>query len=129
MSLAAQFFRFCAVGGVGFMVDAGLTMVLTQGGGWAPLPSRMLAFVCAATVTHAMHRRFTFRSDLPGSNLLPYIALTGIGALINLGLYAAWIALRGGGPGNIFLGVVMGSAVALAFNFAISKWVVFRSDQ
>jgi len=111
------------------MVDAGLTMVFTQAAGWAPLPSRMLAFLCAATVTYAMHRRFTFRSALPRSNLLPYIGLTGIGALINLSLYTAWIARMGGGPGHIFLGVVIGSAVALAFNFAISKLVVFRSGR
>lgn len=121
------FARFCLVGGVGFVVDAGLTLLLTQTANWDPLPGRLLAFIVAATVTWMLNRSFTFRSTKGASTWAPYVALTGVGAGINVGTYMAWIWVAGEGPLSIFTGVALGSAVALGFNFYISRAIFTRS--
>jgi len=121
------FARFCAVGVVGFVVDAGVTLALTQIAGWQPLPGRVLAFVIAATVTWTLNRRFTFRSEKGASTWAPYVALTGIGAGINVGTYMAWLWLAGEAASSILTGVALGSIVALGFNFVTSRAIFTRS--
>jgi len=124
---AGAFARFCAVGVVGFAVDAGLTLALTQTAGWQPLPGRVVAFVIAATVTWTLNRRFTFRSDKGAATWAPYVALTAIGAGINVGTYMAWLWLAGEDASSILVGVALGSVVALGFNFAASRALFRRS--
>jgi putative flippase GtrA len=119
------FARFCAVGVVGFVVDAGLTLVLTQTASWQPLPGRVLAFVIAATVTWALNRRFTFRSGAGAATWAPYVALTAIGAGINIGTYMAWLWFAGEDGSSILVGVALGSVIALGFNFVTSR-AIFR---
>ena len=126
MSFGVEAFaRFCAVGVVGFVVDAGVTLALTQTAGWQPLPGRVLAFVLAATVTWALNRRFTFRSKAGAATWAPYVALTGVGAAINVGTYMAWLWFAGEDASSILVGVALGSVVALGFNFAASR-ALFR---
>lgn len=119
------FARFCAVGVVGFVVDAGVTLALTQAAGWQPLSGRVLAFLIAATVTWTLNRRFTFRSEAGAATWAPYVALTGVGAGINVGTYMAWLWFAGKDASNILVGVALGSVVALGFNFATSR-AIFR---
>ena len=49
-TLARQFLRFCAVGGIGFLVDAGLLWLLLQATALGPYGARVLSFLAAATV-------------------------------------------------------------------------------
>jgi putative flippase GtrA len=120
------FARFCAVGVVGFVVDAGLTLALTQMAGWQPLPGRVLAFLVAATVTWSLNRRFTFRSDKGAATWAPYVALTAVGAGINVGTYMAWLWLAGQSAVNLLVGVALGSVAALGFNFVASRAIFTR---
>ena len=118
--------RFCVVGTIGFIADAGLTLAFTQGIRWAPLPSRALAFLVAATITWWLNRRFTFRYSAGSSTWLPYVLLTAVGALINVGLYGAWLSVLGSSAVNIVIGVAIGSLGALVFNFLVSRKWIFR---
>ena len=119
-----EFVRFCVVGTIGFVADAGLTLLFTQGVELAPLPSRALAFLIAATITWRLNQRFTFRSSSSSSTWLPYVLLTAVGALINIGLYAAWLSVSGSSAMNILIGVAAGSLGALVFNFTVSRnWI------
>jgi len=120
------FARFCLVGVVGFVVDAGVTLVLTQAAGWPPLTGRIFAFVIAATVTWSLNRRFTFRSERGASSWGPYVMLTGVGAGINVGAYMAYLWLAGESGVNILTGVALGSVAALAFNFFASQAIFKR---
>lgn len=121
-----QLLRFGAVGVVGFVVDAGLTLVMTQFLHSGALPGRVVAFVIAATVTWNLNRRYTFRSEAGASSLASYIFLTAFGALINIGVYRSWIQATSTAPAQLVTGVAMGSIVALAFNFTVSRYIVFR---
>jgi putative flippase GtrA len=125
--MSGAFLRFCIVGAVGFAVDAGCTLLLTQLTSLTPLPSRMLAFVVAATVTWGLNRRFTFRSTAGLGSWMPYILVTGVGALINIGVFWIWIAWAGTGPLSIVGGVAAGSVAALSFNFFASRAIFVKS--
>lgn len=122
---AGELVRFSMVGCVGFAVDAGLTLFLTQGLLWSPTISRIVAFVLAASITWALNRRFTFRSSTGRGTWLTYVAFTSFGALINVGTYLAWIQIAGTQAIMILLGVALGSGVGLGFNFWASRRLVF----
>jgi putative flippase GtrA len=125
-SPGSQFGRFCLVGGVGFIVDAGLTLLITQGFGLSPVLSRAVAFASAASVTWALNSRFTFRSRGGLGSWMPYVLSTSIGALVNGGIYLLWLHLAGRTAAQILVGVALGSAVALVFNFTIARRFIFR---
>lgn len=123
----AQFLRFCIVGTVGFAVDGGLTLLLSQLAGVDPLPARAVAFLVAASITWLLNRSYTFKMGGGGSSWLPYVVCTALGALINLGVYSAWLAWAGQGGVQILAGVALGSVAGLGFNFLVSRHVVFRT--
>jgi putative flippase GtrA len=121
-----QFLTFCVVGVAGFVTDALTTLAATQLLGLDPLPGRAIAFLVAASITWYLNRRYTFRSTAGSRSLAPYLALTGFGALINIGVYRTWVQTAGAAPVQLVTGVALGSVTALAFNFLISRYVVFR---
>jgi putative flippase GtrA len=84
--------------------------------------------VFAATITWQLNRVFTFRTLAGIRSLLSYITLTSAGAFINIGVYSIWIRAMGIDPVQVTFGVGIGSAVALVFNYGISRYIVFRKQ-
>lgn len=121
-----MFWRFCLVGALGFVVDCGLTLLLVQRAGMDVLAGRALAFFAAASLTWQLNRHFTFRSSAGWVSIVPYVALALVGAMINLGVYRAWVAIAGGGTGELMLGVALGSLMAMTFNFFTSRRLLHR---
>ena len=113
--------RFCIVGTLGFLVDGATTLALVKMAGLSPMVARVLAFLLAASVTWQLNRRFTFRSDAARSSWLPYVALTSVGALVNIGVYRLWLGLNGVAPAQLVVGIALGSVAALVFNFGVSR--------
>jgi putative flippase GtrA len=126
-----QFLRFCVVGALGFVTDFSVLYLAVTWLGMGTLSGRVLSFLVAATVTWKANRHFTFAKQEQGSvrEWLQYLLLTGFGGLINVGVYQAWLTLTDHGTLNLFLAVVAGSAVALFFNYAISKRAVFANKE
>lgn len=122
-----QFLRFCLVGGIGFLIDAGLTLWLNRMLELGALPARVLAFLVAASATWALNRSFTFASAVGMASLPRYVALTAAGAFINLGVYWAWVLQAGRAPLQLLVGVALGSVAAMGFNFFVSRKFVFTS--
>jgi putative flippase GtrA len=122
-----KFFRFCLVGAVGFVTDFGALYLATQVFGLNPLGGRLLSFLIAATVTWKLNRHFTFVQAGKGSGgeWLRYLLLTSVGGGVNILVYQVWLWLTDHSAVNLFIGVALGSAVALAFNFMLSKRLVF----
>lgn len=122
-----EVFQFGLVGCTGFLVDAGLTLALTQALPLAPELSRVVGFVCAATITWELNRRFTFRSSAGKSSWLPYVLVAAAGALLNFGIFLAWIRFAGTAWTDLLTGIAFGAVAAMGFTFSVSRRYVFRS--
>ena len=127
-----QFLRFCAVGAVGFAVDAGLLALLLATTPLGPYLGRLVSFLAAATVTWLLHRRFTFPAAVRarrGRQWLLFVAVNGGGAALNYGIYALLVATAPLFSARPVLAVAVGSAVALAVNFLANRTWVFRASR
>lgn len=127
MAEAGRFLRFCAVGAIGFAVDAGLTVGLMAFLHLPAMLGRVPAFLAASFVTYTLNRRLTFAHDgrfLKG--WLHYLTAGLVGALLNYAAYAATLAALGANPETALLGIALGSAIGLAFNYWASSRLVFR---
>jgi putative flippase GtrA len=132
--VAGQFLRFGIVGGIGFLVDAGLLhLMLKLGLGY--YGGRAVSFLAAATTTWILNRSFTFRRDSPSgensrghpaSEWLAYLGLMVIGGVVNYGTYAAAVELSDLVRRYPALGVALGSIAGMAINFWSAKTMVFE---
>ena len=123
-----RFIRFGTVGLIGFIVDAGGLLLFVVSFAWAPLISRVLSFVSAATVTFLLNHRFTFQLEHKFSlrRWSYYLIATGVGAAINVSVYRGWIHFHGIDPLNLVIGTAIGSLCAMSLNYLVSSRLVFR---
>lgn len=125
-----EFLRFCAVGTVGFAVDAGALETLTRLAGWNPYSTRVMSFLIAASVTWLLNRRFTFevesQSHLP-REWLHYVSVNAIGGLVNYGVYALSVHEISFVHSHLIVGVAAGSIAGLAVNYTASRHLVFAA--
>lgn len=126
--IPSEFLRFCAVGTVGFIVDAGVLQILVGLLGKDPYGSRVISFLTAATVTWLLNRRYTFSTDEDARlhrEWARYIAINAFGGGLNYLVYALCISQFALVLHYLFLGVAAGSAVGLLVNYTASKYLVF----
>lgn len=129
MATGRQFLRFLVVGGVGFVVDGGLLMVLLSTTRIPVLPARLLSFSVAVTVTWLLNRLFTFRHLASGRRLSEwrrYVAINGVGGAMNLGIFTLLVTVAPPPVGSPFVAFAIASAAALIFNFVGSRRFAFR---
>ena len=128
LAFGSQLVQFAVVGAVGFVVDGGLLLVMIEVAGLSPLAARIASFSIAVTVTWLLNRLWTFRHLASSQRLAEwrrYVAVNGVGGLVNLGVFAL---LAGPVPGlgvRPLVAFAIGSAVALIFNFLGSRNVAF----
>lgn len=123
-----QFLRFGMVGVAGFAVDASvLAAALTIGAG--VYGGRVLSYVAAASVTWALNRLWTFRDRTSGrvGQWARFLAVNALGGAVNYGVYALMV-LQHGSRSVAFavFAAAVGSLCGLAFNFLLSRRLVFR---
>jgi putative flippase GtrA len=118
------------VGAIGYLIDAGSLLVLVQIVGFPPLPARVLSFMIAASVTFVLNQYFTFRfsGKLTVQRWSLYMAVTAIGATLNIGIYHAWVLRTDSSMRNLVIGTAIGSLVAMAANYTVSRALVFRQS-
>ena len=129
-SLSAEFLKFGLVGVVGFVVDAGVLFALMTVGDIDPFVGRVYSFLVAASVTWVLHRHYTFRSATrvaPAGQWARFVAVNGIGAAINYGVYAGLLLVSETFLQAPVLAVAVGSLAAWAFNFIASRRYVFKA--
>ncbi len=126
----SRLLRYVLVGGIGFLVDAGVLSWLVAAELANPVLARCLSFPPAVLVTWALNRRLVFSSSARSTaerahEYGRYFAVQLFGALVNLGVYTLLVThlatLRAWPVGAL----AAGSAVALAFNFLGARYWVF----
>lgn len=119
----SRFLRFCAVGTLGFVIDAGVLLALTALAGFGPYGARVFSFLAAASATWWLNRRFTFAVEHSASRRewAAYLGLMLLGAAVNYGAYALLITAWDLARSHLWIGVAAGSIAGLAVNFATSR--------
>lgn len=122
-----QLVRFCAVGAVAFVVDAGVVEALIKLASWNPYLARVVSYLCAASFAWWLNRRYTFGAGQGPVHRewAKYLAVNISGGLVNYAVYAALVASSDGVRAWPWIGVAAGSAAGLLVNFAANKWYVF----
>ncbi|WP_157937726.1 GtrA family protein [Oceaniglobus roseus] len=129
-----QFIRFCLVGGVGFVVDAGL-MLTGLWLGFGPLWTRIVSIAAAGLTTWQINRNWTFAHQSGGNGAarqareaLRYGFVQVCGALVNYGVFAMVVTLLERTTFAAMAGLVAGSTCSLVLNFLGAKYLVFRGN-
>jgi len=127
-AIPGEFLRFCAVGTVGFIIDAGVLQILVGLLGMDPYGSRVISFLTAATVTWLLNRRYTFTAEEDARlhrQWVRYISINAFGGGLNYLVYALCVSQFALVHRYLFLGVAAGSVVGLLVNYTASKYLVF----
>jgi putative flippase GtrA len=123
-----RFIKFGVVGVVGFLVDAGVLLLLKPPLG--PLYARPFSFLTALTTTFLLNRAFVFARDgaaSPWRQFGAYFLANSIGGLANLGVYTALLAAHV--TRDPIVALVFGSLAGYLANFMLSDRFVFRAKQ
>ena len=132
-ALARQIPAFAAIGGLGFCVDAGLTVLIVAGFGLSPFLARLPAVVAATIATFLLNRAFTFAGrGFWLHELGRYIVVAGSGQLVNYAVYAAVLTAiarlgLGSAPTLIAFAVACGAGAAMVLTFLGFRFFAFRS--
>lgn len=127
--LLPEFLRFCVVGTIGFVVDAGSLQGLVTLGGLNPYLGRLGSYLLAATTTWWLNRRFTFTASTDQRwqrQWVRYLVVNAVGGGVNYGVYALALFSFSVVQQHLYFGVAAGSLAGLAFNFTASRFLVFR---
>lgn len=131
-SISRQAASFVVVGGMGFIVDGGILTLLNSVYEFELLPSRLVSFSVAVTVTWLLNRKRTF-ADRKDPRMVRewsrYAAVNSMGALLNLGIFF-WLLHRFSTLNDApLIPLAIAASVALVFNFLASRHVAFRYRQ
>lgn len=125
--LKRQLIHFALAGIAGYVADAGTLMLISPLAG--PYAGRGISFLVAVLVTWIINRNVTFKQQRGGRSLhrefIAYLSTALVGGAASLGSYSLLVSLFGSQPAALALFVAIGSVIGMAFNFALSKHVVF----
>jgi putative flippase GtrA len=138
--VSRELLTFGLIGIGGLLVDMAALAIALHVLGLDFYAGRLFSYLLAVTFTWYMNRRFTFIGVSRRAALKQWAKFTlanGVGAAVNYGAYvlvlqvgpAILLALGLEGlfsPLLPYAGVAAGSLSGMVFNFAISKFVVFR---
>ena len=128
-ALAKQFVWFTLAGLAGLAVDAGLFVLLTRTFLWSIAPARTVSVCCMVFTTWVLNRAVTFaqhRSPRRGAEFVRYAAAQASGLAVNIGVFALCLWLSPALRQVPLVPLVAGAAAGFAFNFAVTRTLVFR---
>jgi putative flippase GtrA len=124
------FLRFGVVGGVGFLVDAGVLYAVTQGIlRLDPFTGQAIAFAAAVLVTWLLNRTWTFRSTAPKGGVRQaalYIGVQCAGLGATFSVYSLVIVLFNTPKPWLVVPLALGAIAGLCVNFLGAKHLAFR---
>ena len=122
-------FRFALVGTLAFCIDATVLELLIRSLAISPLIARVFSWTTAASSAWYLNRRFTFRlpaSDGLTSEWIRYLMANGVGGGANYAVFAALVTSVAVVQRQPVFGVAAGALTGMAFNYAASRFWVFR---
>ena len=119
--------KFSIVGGLGFAIDAGFTLMLCAY--FAPELARLPAFLLASFVTYICNRNWSFQSQ--DTNFLQsyttYFLSSLFGAFLNYVVFLTFVVLVGRSNSEVMVAIALGAAIAMCFNYYISANYIFQN--
>jgi putative flippase GtrA len=131
MHIPVTFWRFCVVGGIGFLTDA-MMLELGVSAGLEPHIARVFSVVVALQVTYVLHRSFTFRGrNGKGFNRwLLFLGVNLVGCAVNYTVFVLVLAyvLHGEGRLERMIALCMSTGVSLLVNYTMNRLFVFKDS-
>jgi putative flippase GtrA len=126
--LSHQVTRFGVIGGVGFIVDAGIMTILNSVFSVELFHSRIISFCIAVSVTWYLNRTHTFsnrKSQCAAREWMRYVIVNGVGAALNLAIFFYLIHHVNTMSTIPVIPLAIASLLAMTFNFLMSKYLAF----
>ncbi|EKO3856226.1 GtrA family protein [Vibrio harveyi] len=127
----SRLLTFAMVGGVGFIVDTLIFMVLFQWAGVELMIARGLAFCVAATTTWLGNRCLTFSQstkDRAFNQWKKFMLSASISALPNFAVFKVTTLLLGTQGTTVYIALVMGILAGMVSNYLLSMHWVFQQS-
>ncbi|MET2970782.1 GtrA family protein [Vibrio harveyi] len=127
----SRLLTFAMVGGVGFIVDTLIFMVLFQWAGVELIMARGLAFCVAATTTWLGNRCLTFSQstkDRAFNQWQKFMLSASISALPNFAVFKVTTLLLGTQGTTVYIALVMGILAGMVSNYLLSMHWVFQQS-
>ncbi|NQY98474.1 MAG: GtrA family protein [Henriciella sp.] len=117
-----KFARFAGVGGTGFIVDTGLTLLLIHRG-IDPYTSRIFAIIFAMITTWRLNRALTFGASRTSqtSEGARYFIVAILAAILSYAIYASLLITFTGFPPALAIVIAVGTTTLVSF-FGYSRF-------
>jgi len=129
---STTFGRFLLVGVVGFFVNYGLLVILTQFNTLNHITAEIIAAIVALHVTFALHDRWTYRVHTPkgteamslSARYISYLASNSLGSLMTVVGFSFLYNFL-----TRVTALMGGAIVGMAWNYAMNTYVIWRSKR
>lgn len=123
-----EFFKFGTVGVVGFIVDTIFLYIGIHALGLSRIAAGLFAYPFAVTVSWFGNRIFTFRHidhEPMAKQWTKFAVVCAVGLVFNRGAYSLSVSTIQFVYDYPFIGLLIGTAAGMFFNFFASKKIVF----
>ena len=127
-ALAVQFLRYVGVGGIAFVVDFGLMVLLKEKAHFHHLVAASISFICGLVVNYLLSLAWVFKQRTEEDQVREFVWFSVIG-LVGVVLNGLIIALFADGLGlHYTLAKLIAAACILVFNFGARRQLLFNPD-
>lgn len=130
---ATKLLKFAMVGGIGFVVDTLIFILLYQLLELDMMVARLLAFIVAATTTWLGNRIFTFSSQCTSNKLIQwqrFISVACFSAIPNFLVFKLIMSLIDSYFLGVYIALALGVFAGMVSNFLLSeRWVFATREQ
>jgi putative flippase GtrA len=129
---ATKLLKFAFVGGVGFVVDTLVFILLYQVLELDMMVARLFAFIVAATTTWLGNRLFTFSSQCTSNKLIQwqrFISVACFSAIPNFLVFKLVMSLINSYFLSVYIALALGVLTGMVSNFWLSERWVFATRE
>lgn len=122
---------YAVVGGIGFLVDAGVLHFLLATTGMGPVGARLVSFPIALAVTFFLNRQLVFAGSRHSLAVaIPaYVGVQGVGYLVNMAIYSVLVFSAPWPLSHPLVALAVASGIALFVNYIGARRIVFTPGE